>query len=273
MDVRGKSAVVTGGASGIGRGILYALAEAGASGAVVADVDEHGGTALARELSERGINAHFKACDVTSEAAVEELAEFSWDSLGGVDLLFNNAGVTAPGDSLEATDADIRWELDVNVMGVAHGTRMFGRRFLAGGTKAWICNTASHNALGAPFPNVAGYVASKHAALGYTDAMRRQYGDRIGFSVVCPGPVRTAVWDAGRARPERFGGPTSGDPRNEQFLADEGVDADEVGRAVIAGIIAEAFIILTDPSDVEIARRRFEEVRAAVVRQFPGYNV
>ena len=272
VKISGKNAVVTGGASGIGKGIVEALASAGAAGIVIADVDEAGAQEVVDSLTAAGVRAFSKATDVSDEKAVEDLADFAWANLGGVDIVCNNAGVTAAGDPLAASEDDTRWEVDVNLFGVIHGTRVFSRRFLAEGVQGWICNTSSHNGFGAPFPNVAGYVATKHGSFGYTDALRSQYGDRIGFSVLCPGPVNTNVWDAGRSRPERFGGPTSGDPANADFLAQVGVDPRVVGQYVVDGIEADAFVILTDPADVELARRRFEEVAKAGERQFPDYE-
>ena len=271
MNIAGKVAVVTGGASGIGLGIVRALVKFGASGVVIADVDEPRAQAAAAEATAKGVRGTVRRCDVSSEAELEALADFTWATLGRPELIFNNAGVTAPGNPLEATESDTRWEFEINVFGVVHGTRVFGRRLMAEGVRGWICNTASHNAVGAPYPNVAGYVASKHAVLGYTDALRSQFGDKLGFSVLCPGPINTSVWDAGRARAERFGGPTRGDPSNERFLQLHGLDPDRVGEMTVRGVRTEEFFIWTHAEDVELVRKRYDEVRASVARQFPNY--
>jgi NAD(P)-dependent dehydrogenase (short-subunit alcohol dehydrogenase family) len=269
MQIEGKAVVVTGGASGLGRGIVRALAAAKVRAIMIADVDLKGADALAEEIRPMGIDVATSLCDVASEAAVEELAGKTWSRFGGAELIFPNAGVTAPGDPLKATEGDLRWEFDVNVFGVINSCRVFIRRFLQEKIAGHICVTASHNGIGAPFPNVAGYVATKHAAVGYVDAMRLQYGDRIGFSVLCPGPVRTAVWEGARARPERYGGPVSGDPANEEFLRQKGLDPDMVGLMVTDAIAHGDFYILTDPSDLALVQKRYEEVRSAVQRQFP----
>ncbi|MGI3782764.1 MAG: SDR family NAD(P)-dependent oxidoreductase, partial [Janthinobacterium lividum] len=146
------------------------------------------------------------------------------------------------------------------------------RRFIAAGIRGWICNTSSENAFAAPYPDVAGYVATKHASLGYSDAIRTQFGDKVGVSVLCPGPVNTSVWNAGRVRPDRYGGPTAGNPLNEKFLADAGLDPSLVGKMAVAGIRAEDFYILTHPENLESVRKRYEEIKACVVRQFPDYT-
>jgi NAD(P)-dependent dehydrogenase (short-subunit alcohol dehydrogenase family) len=273
MDIKGKNAVVTGAASGIGRAIVSALARAGIGGIVIADIDEAGARQDTDELRARGVKAAFCRCDVTSENEVAALADFAWEEFGEVDLLFSNAGVTAPGDPFSATENDTRWEFDVNVFGAIHCCRIFGRRFMAGGAKRWICITASHNSLGAPYPDVAGYVATKHAVLGYADALRSQFGEKLGLSVLCPGPINTRVWDAGRSRPAKFGGPVAGNPANEEYLRVYGMQPDRVGEMAVNGVSREEFIILTHPEDLALARKRYEEVRAAVQRQFPNFSL
>jgi NAD(P)-dependent dehydrogenase (short-subunit alcohol dehydrogenase family) len=273
MDIAGKIAVVTGGASGIGLGIIRALADAGVGAVVIADVDAEKAAQTARSFSESGLRAFSHGCDVSSEDALERLADFAWSQAGPVDILFNNAGVTAPGNPLAATEADTRWEFDVNMFGVIHGTRVFARRFIADGKRGWICSTASHNGLGAPYPDVAGYVATKHGVIGYAAALRQQFGDKLGFSVLCPGPVNTGVWDAGRARPDRFGGPYSGATANRDYLTTHGMSPDEVGRMTVAGVAAEEFYIFTHPEDIALVHDRYTEARAAVARQFPAYGL
>lgn len=271
MEIAGKTAVVTGGASGIGLGIVKALKAAGARAVVIADIELAKAEAAAAAVSGPGFEASAVACDVSSEAAVEALADTAWDRMGGVDLLFNNAGVTAAGNPMEATEQDTRWEFDVNMFGVIHGSRVFSRRFIAAGQRGWICTTASHNGFGAPYPDVAGYVASKHGAIGYAAALRSQFGDKVGYSVLCPGPVNTLVWDAGRSRPDRYGGAYAGNPVNRDYLAEYGMDPARVGELTVRGVAAEEFYIFTHPEDIDLVHARWMEARAAVARQFPDH--
>lgn len=271
MKIEGKNAVVTGAASGIGRAIVLALARAGISGIVLADIDRDRTEAVAAEARALSANTAVFECDVTTETAVEELADFAWATFGSISLLFNNAGVIATGNPLQASEADTRWEFDVNVFGVIHGCRAFGRRFVKAGHESWICSTASHNGLGAPFPNAAGYVGTKHAIIGYVDALRLQFGERIGFSVLCPGPIKTAIWNAGRNRPAKFGGPTPGDPANAQALELHALAAEEAGQMAVKGVIDEQFFVLTHPEDIHLLRLRYEEACRCLQHQFPEY--
>jgi NAD(P)-dependent dehydrogenase (short-subunit alcohol dehydrogenase family) len=273
MEIKEKIAVITGGASGIGRGIVRALVTAGAKGIVIADIDSDRASAVAEEVRAGGVDAEAYTCDVSSEDAVEGLADFVWKRFGGVDLLFANAGVVASGNPFAATENDTRWEFDANIFGVIHCCRVFGRRFLAAGHRGYICVTSSHNALGAPYPDVSGYVATKHASLGYVDALHSQFGEKIGFSVLCPGPINTAVWDAGRARPARFGGPVKGNAENAEYLKAYGMDPDLVGTKVIDGIRHEDFFIITHPEDIALPYKRYQEVKAAIRRQFPDFTL
>ncbi|MDR7103641.1 NAD(P)-dependent dehydrogenase (short-subunit alcohol dehydrogenase family) [Croceicoccus sp. BE223] len=271
MKIEGKTAVVTGGASGIGLGIVRALAAAKAGAIVIADIDAGAAEKVAANLAASGVRAVSVACDVSTEASMEQLADFAWNAVGPVDLLFNNAGVAADGDPLAEGEAEARWQFDVNLFGVMNGTRVFARRMIEAGRKGWICTTSSHNALGAPHPNVAGYVASKHASLGYMAAMQRQYGDKIGFSALCPGAVNTQVWDCRRSRPDKFGGPERGNEANAQFLQEHGLDPDLVGRMTVAGVENEEFFIFTHPEDIELVAERYRQAREAIGRQFPDY--
>ena len=270
MEIINTGAVVTGGGSGIGRGIAVALARAGASGIVVADVQLDRAESVATEIQALGIEARGFRCDVSSADSVEELARFSWSSLGHVEVLCNNAGVVTTGPGFDTTEQDVQWQFSVNVFGVFHGCKSFGRRFLETGRRAWICNTASHHAVGTPSVGLPTYVATKHAVLGFTDAFRLEYGHKIGFSLLCPGIVNTNAWDAGRNRPEAYGGPTQGNPQNLAALQSYGLSPELVGDLVVRGIVNEEFYIWTHPFTLELIDKRYEESRSSIQRQWPN---
>lgn len=269
MDIKGKGSVVTGAGSGIGRGIALALAEGGASGVIVADVQLERAQAVCAEIEARGVPAAAFQCDVRQSAAVEDLAGFAWDRLGHVEILCNNAGVIATGAGFDTRDEDLRWQFEVNVFGVFNGCRAFGRRFLEGGERAWICNTASHHAVGTPTKGVATYVASKHAVLGFSDAFRLEYGERIGFSVLCPGIINTELWDAGRNRPPELGSAFGGSEQNHAALQNYGMSPEFVGQLVAKGIRDEEFFIWTHPYSIELIDKRYAEGRDSIQRQWP----
>lgn len=268
MDIAGKNAVVTGAGGGIGRGIALALARGGAN-VVVADIEEAKARATADEVSKLGVEAGHFSLDVRDSRQVAALADHAWDRFGRVDILCNNAGVCAPGAALDISDDDFRWQFEVNAGGVFNGMREFVRRFLAQGGPAWVVNTASHHAIGAPTKGVAAYVGSKHAVLGLTDAFRTEHGDRVGFSVLCPGIINTGIWDAGRNRPAELGGSFKGNPHNEQALTTYGMRPERVGDIAVKGIEQEDFFIWTHPQDIELVEKRYREGSATIASQWP----
>jgi NAD(P)-dependent dehydrogenase (short-subunit alcohol dehydrogenase family) len=262
MEIAGKVAVVTGGASGIGRGIGRALAAHGAD-VVVADVDAARARDVAVELARSGVRSLGVACDVTERASVEALAERAWKELGRVDILCNNAGVGTLAPIVETPLRDAEWIFAVNFWGVLHGCQVFVPRFVAAGRPAHIVNTGSEHSLGVPFPGMGIYTASKHAVLGLSDVLRRELADqRIGVSILCPGVVRTDIWNAGRSRQERFGGPQQS-PAQFARLFDTGMDPDDVGRLVATGIQAGDFFILSHRDVRKVAEARSRDVLAA----------
>lgn len=267
MDIDHKAAVVTGGGSGIGRGIALGLAQAGAD-VVVADIDIAAAEQVAQEIRAKGRRAAAFRCDVTDEASVEALADFAWDTMGSIHLVFNNAGIVALGAAVECSTKDLNWSFDVNVYGVWYGSVAFARRFLAAGVEGWICNTGSESSIGVASVGTAIYCGSKHAVLGITDTLRHEYAGKIGFSVLCPGMVRTNLWDAGRARPEKFGGPQKGDPVSEKAIK-FGLDPEEVGQHVVKCVANGEFYIFTHPHVKDVALQRAKEISEAMDRQWP----
>ena len=269
MQLAQKAAIVTGAGSGIGRGIALALAKSGVS-VIIADIEEAKAQAVAQEVAALGVRSGHFRLDVRDPAQVKALADHSWATLGRIDILCNNAGVVVPGPALEISDADFRWQSEVNVIGVLNGMRECAPRFIAQGGPAWIVNTGSHQAIGVPSIGVAAYIATKHAVLGLTDAFRKELGAHIGFSLLCPGIINTSIWDAGRNRPSEFGGSFAGDPRNQAALLSRGMRPERVGDLVARGIEAEEFYIWTHPQDLELIESRYQEAKQSLLRQWPN---
>ena len=267
-ELRGKIAVVTGGASGIGRAMAERFLAEGMR-VVIADVDVDGITELAGELATRGVRSLAVPCDVTERAVLEALAERAWSELGRVDVLCNNAGVGVTNLVAETSANDVQWIFAVNVFGVLNGCAAFVPRLQAAGRPAHILNTGSEHSLGVPFPGMGVYTATKHAVLGLSDVLRRELaGFDIGVSVLCPAVVRTEIWNAGRTRADRFGGPVQSPEAFRQFM-ETGMDPDEVGRIAVAGIERNDFVILTHPEVRAIADERARIVAAAFDQYFP----
>ncbi|WP_413790975.1 MULTISPECIES: SDR family NAD(P)-dependent oxidoreductase [unclassified Pseudomonas] len=267
MDIQDKAAVVTGGASGIGRGIALALACAGAD-VVVADIDAVGAGKVVAEIRALGRQAELFVYNAAKEGAARELADFAFGVFPHTALIFNNAGVVISGMALDTSFKDLQWLFSVNAFGVWNGSMEFASRFIKQGIKGWICNTSSENGLAAASIGTAAYTASKHAVMGMTEAFRDEFQGQIGFSVVCPGIVKTGMWDAGRNRPDEFGGKFSGNPINAKAMS-YGLDAEEAGRLIVAAVRNEEFFILTHRHVVDVAHKRWTEIESATERQFP----
>lgn len=262
QELKGKVAVVTGGASGIGRGIARALAAEGCD-VVVADVERARAEEVADEIAQRGVRSLAVACDVTERGQIEALADRAFAELGHVDVLVNNAGVGAAGSVSEARVRDLEWIFSVNVFGLWHGCSVFVPRMRASGRPGHILNTGSEHSLGIPFPGMGLYTASKHAVLALSDVLRRELEPHgIGVSILCPGAVKTDIWNAVRNRNERFGGPLQA-PEQFRHLLDAGMDPDEVGRLAVAGIRRGDFFILSHPRVRPIVEARYKELLAS----------
>lgn len=267
MQLRDKVAVVTGGASGIGRAIGLALAEKGTH-VIVADVERGRADEVAKEIAALGVKSVGLACNVAREESVEALAEEAWKWFGSVDLLFNNAGVSGGTWLLESSAKDLRWLFEVNVFGVWYGCKAFGRRFKEQGTEAWIVNTGSEHSLGLPHIQAGFYTATKHAVLGLSDVLRSELPPHIGVSILCPGVVRTDFWNASRNRPVEHGGPAEA-PKEIRAIMERGKDALEIGRQAVAGVERGDFYIVTHPHARTYVEKRSAEILAAFDAQAP----
>jgi NAD(P)-dependent dehydrogenase (short-subunit alcohol dehydrogenase family) len=147
---------------------------------------------------------------------------------------------------------------------------VFGRRFIDQGLPAHIVNTGSENSLGVAHTNAAVYTASKHAALGLSDVLRRELPDFIGVSILCPGIVHTDLQRAARNRPDRYGGSVHHDPR--PLPPGIGLPPDEIGSRVVEAIENGSFYIVTHPPVRELVQERTAELLAAFDAQAPRFD-
>lgn len=182
-----KTAVITGGASGIGLGIARALAATGAQ-VMIADV---AGETLER-LVDEGFATH--PCDVSDLARVEALADAAFARFETVDLLFNNAGINGPSGKLWDVDPDAaRKHFDVNYWGVWNGARAFAPRLIEQSTPSAIYNTGSENSLFCAVPQTAAYISAKHGVLGMTESLREDLPSHVHAGTIIPGWVFTGI--------------------------------------------------------------------------------
>jgi NAD(P)-dependent dehydrogenase (short-subunit alcohol dehydrogenase family) len=196
MRLEGRTAVITGAASGIGRAIAVSLAQRGCNLAL-ADIDESGMAGTVDLTKRNSINVSRHRLDVADRAAVAEFADIVAGEHGGVDLLVNNAGVAVGGTFEQVVDEDFEWLFDINFWGVVRMTRAF-LPLLRASEDARIVNLSSVYGLIGP-PEQVAYAASKFAVRGFSEALRHELeGSNIGVTVVHPGGVATAIAEKAR---------------------------------------------------------------------------
>src|SRR3954454_25338544 len=201
---KGKVAVVTGAASGIGLALAQRFAQSGMN-VVLADVDEDGLAAAAKQVETNGVETLTVKTDVTDEASVQALAAASLERFGGAHVVCNNAGVASTADAWFGPISSWQWVLGVNLWGVIYGVRAFLPTLIQQG-EGHIVNTASIAGL---YPGFGpSYDASKHAVVALTEDLYRtltSMGLPVGVSVLCPGWVRTRIMDSERNWPGALG--------------------------------------------------------------------
>lgn len=185
------SAIVTGGASGIGRALSEQLATAGAR-VVVADIEGHAAEQAAASIRERGGQAEAAQVDVSDASQVEKLVAETSRKLGRLDFMFNNAGIAAVGELRDGNLEDFRRVVEVNLFGVVHGT-MAAYRVMLGQGFGHIVNISSVTGL-MPTPILSAYSATKWAIVGFSQALRIEAAELgVKVQVVCPGLVGTQI--------------------------------------------------------------------------------
>jgi NAD(P)-dependent dehydrogenase (short-subunit alcohol dehydrogenase family) len=261
----GKVAVVTGAASGIGRAIAERFAGAGLN-VVLADVEETALAAAEQAIAGLGVKTLAVRTDVSDEASVQALAAAAVDRFGAVHVVCNNAGVASASDPWFGPVSAWQWVLGVNLWGVIHGIRAF-LPVLAMQGEGHIVNTASVAGL---VPGLhPSYDASKHAVVAISEDLYMQMtvaGLPVGVSVLCPGWVRTAIFDAERNWPEAMGDIPPQALTAEVTMphlrraVDAGLDPAAVADLVFDAVAAGRFWVLTSPEFTPIAVRRWEGI-------------
>jgi NAD(P)-dependent dehydrogenase (short-subunit alcohol dehydrogenase family) len=261
MDVAGKVAVVTGGASGIGRATALLLAEAGAD-VVVADLNEVRLAETQADIAALGRRGLAVRCDVRRDEDIQRLVRVTEAELGPLDLLMNNAGVVLRG-ALEAIDLlDWQWCFDINLFGVVRGIRGFLPGMLAR-RSGYIVNTASVAGLVALTGEGAPYIASKFAVVGLTEALALYCRPRgIGVSLLCPAGVATNLAETGRSiamTPEREVAETAAAQTIQGGIEMQPAD---VAHSVLEAIRAERFFVLPDSTQLPLLQTRAADFNA-----------
>ena len=261
-DLSGRTAVVTGAASGIGRALAIRCAASGMS-VVASDVEPE---ALDETVGLAGGETLGVRCDVSDPESVDALADRAYERFGAVHLLCNNAGVFQAGLLWERTIEDWQWVLGVNVWGIVHGIRSFVPRMIAQGGEGHVVNTSSlaglvSNAFSGP------YNVSKFAALGLSESLAHDLaatGASIGASVLVPGSVNTRIAESTRNRPRSLGAGVGAEDAAfvDKALSDmtsTGVDPTQVADLVLDAVRSGQFVIPTSPGyDAQIEHRAQE---------------
>lgn len=265
----GRTAVITGGASGIGLATARVLAAEGMQ-LVLADIERGPLEQAAAELDAVAV-----VCDVGDPASVQRLADQAYDRFGAVHLLFNNAGVAVGGPVVTMTHADWEWLMRVNLWGPIHGVEAFLPRMIAQGTGGHVLFTASFAGL-VPNVGLGPYCVTKYGTVALAEVLSKELRPHgIGVSVLCPMRVETNIGTSERNRPEALGGPGA-TPEPPAGVADvAGAAADLAGRVLpvegVAAVVVRAvkdgrLYILPHEESLPPVRRRFARIeRDAVV--------
>ena len=280
----GGTAVVTGGASGLGLAMAHRFAEAGMN-IVLGDIEAEPLAMAEAAIAAKGVKVMPVRTDVAKAEDVEALAAKSFERFGHVNVLCNNAGVAgSPGACWELSQKDWEWVIDVDLWSVVHGIRSFVPRMIAGGKEGHIVNTASvaglvSGAVGGP------YTVAKFGVVALSEQLYYELGragHNIGVSVLCPGFVNTNIYDSGRNRQSAYGeSEVAASPEGEQRRAmlnairDQMIQPAEIGELVFEAVRTRNLYIVPTGSEAleqavrtrleNVVERRNPEVQIAVV--------
>ena len=275
-EFKDKVAVITGAASGIGRGLARRATKEGMK-VVLADVERDSLTQTEKELKRSGANVISVITDVSKSEDIENLARLTIDTFGEIHFLCNNAGVGMGGFLWDCTLTDFNWVLGVNLWGVIHGIRTFIPIMQEQKNECYIVNTASMSGLITGEAANGIYSITKHGVVALSESLRTSFRlreSKIGISVVCPGIVNTRITDCERNRPEELCGPNY-ERSKERFIklypqAEETVEAytkmyedgtspDQAGDIIFECVKKNIFYIFTETGDhwKELMQTRF----------------
>jgi NAD(P)-dependent dehydrogenase (short-subunit alcohol dehydrogenase family) len=252
MDYEGKVAVITGGASGIGRALVEKCLELGMK-VVISDINPNDLAKTAGELGDKGQILTVQT-DVSKPDQVKTLADAAYAQFGAVHLLFNNAGVSDGRPLWESTPADVDWVLGVNVKGILYGIQSFVPRMMAQDEECYVVNTASLAGL-AGGSGFGIYRASKHAAVSLSETLKHDlqlFNAKIRVAVLCPAWVRTGIVMAARNKPAEVA-----EPKMDEYgqkmgavmmgVVNNGISPQQVAEKVFEALEHNRFYILTHP--------------------------
>lgn len=274
QDVEGKTAFITGGASGIGLGMAHVFLSAGMN-VIVADLRADHIEQARQALATFDNRVRFVALDVTDRDAYAAAADEAEQAFGKIHVLCNNAGIGILRSIGAASYQDWDWAVDVNLNAIFTGVKLLLPRIKRHGEGGHVVNTASMAGI-LQYSSAGIYVATKFAVVGFSEALRAELApDGIGVSAFCPGGVRTNIRDYEKARPERFAaeeqaGATARPPawtltdeqRERMFKLT--ASPEQAGEIVLRGIRDNALYIFTAPEFRPGIHDRFDAILRAI---------
>jgi len=269
QDLKGKTAIVTGAASGIGLGIARALAGAGMN-LVLCDIQKEPLANARRDIEAFGVGAIDVLVDVSDAASVAAAGRETEKTFGKLHVAVNNAGVAMHGTRLEEVGIEEwNWVIGVNMFGVINGIRSFVPLIRRHGEGGHVVNTASISGFFVRRGrNQGAYSMTKYAVVALSEALEQEVEDAgIGVSVLCPGPVQTHIFESATTRPQRFGGPYAR-PQQEALrgATGRGLEPDVVGQRVLQAIQQREFYVLTHATERAVVKARHDRIEAAFDR-------
>jgi len=267
-EFKGKTAFVTGAASGIGLALARTFLDRGMN-VMMADIEENALDAARHSLSNYSDRVDAIVADSSIADNIQAAANRAFTRFGKIHILCNNAGVSRPGPTETISLSDWEWVIGVNLYGTIHGIRTFVPHMKAHGEPSYIVNTASIAAL-TPSAMSATYAATKFGIAGITEVLAQELqGTNIGISVLCPGWTRTNMINNGRNRPERYGG--AYDVRDDPALAERnkfyressakfGLDPLDLAALVMQAIENNELYIFTQPDRRGAVIAKFDDI-------------
>ena len=268
----GRTAVISGGAEGIGLSIAKALGEQKMN-IVLADIDEKNLLKSTAELESLGIPVLAALLDVADEMQWKSVAEKALERFGKVHMVVNNAGVGGDSGPIENQETEgWQWALGVNLMGVVYGAKVMTPLIKGHGEGGWILNVASMAGMGG-VPYSGAYTASKAAVVALSESWAAELKDkRIGVSVLCPAFVQTRIYDSERNRPDKYKSENyqieneSSFSKQTKQMVKDGIDVSIVGKRVVEAINHGELYIFTHPNYRQVNQQRFNGIDEAFAR-------
>jgi len=267
IEIGGKTALVTGGGSGIGRALARALAAEGAS-VVVADILEERAQSVAAEIRDAGGSARAVACDVSDRASVRGMKAEANAAFGTISLLFANAGVTSVERLTDLPEPDFDWITGVNLFGASNCLQAFLPEMIAERAGHVVATASMVGLIPSWLPHHATYVATKAGVIAMMLNLRAELSEvGIGCTVLCPGGVATRIHDTPRYRPVRFGGPSEPAPTAprmaQAFVQSQKITfrpPEEVAEMVLLAVRENRPVVVTDSTRRELFMQSYVDV-------------